>query len=139
MLLHIICQNSHFSFDIDRIIEAISLLELRREKNRINKRIQSLLQIADDITLDSVEYQRIYERVLELLRLRELIKQTIKAKCARIHVLLHTLWVNRVKNASRASAGLSLDPMSESQPIPPMFDATVCSFGHGRNSYALSC
>ena len=138
-MYHIICQNARSSVAVDHIVEAISLLELKREKNRINKRIQSLLQISDDLEPNSVEYQRVYERILELWKQRELIRRVRKVKCARIHVLLHTLWVNRVKNASRASAGLSLDPMSESQPIPPMFEATVCSFGHGRNSYALSC
>lgn len=138
-MYHIICQNAHSSVAVDHIVEAISLLELKREKNRINKRIQSLLQISDDLEPNSVEYQRVYERILELWKQHELIRQVRKVKCARIRALLHTLWVNRVKNASRTSAGLSLDPMSESQPIPPMFEATMCSFGHGRNSYALSC
>ena len=55
----------------EAITEAVSLLELKQEKNRINKRIQSLLHIADDLAPDSVEYQCVYERILELERMRD--------------------------------------------------------------------
>ena len=69
MLMYIICQDSILSSAIEAITEAVSLLELKQEKNRINKRIQSLLHIADDLAPDSVEYQCVYERILELERL----------------------------------------------------------------------
>lgn len=41
------------------------------------------------------------------------------------------LWANRVKKASRATAGLTTDPMSIAMPISPTFEATLSSFGHG--------
>lgn len=73
--MYVICQDSIFSSAIEAITEAVSLLELKQEKNRINKRIQSLLHIADDLAPDSVEYQCVYERILELERMRELIRR----------------------------------------------------------------
>lgn len=136
MLMYIICQDSILSSAIEAIV---SLLELKQEKNRINKRIQSLLHIADDLAPDSVEYQCVYERILELEWMRELIRRIRKAKCAQIHAQLHTLWVNRVKKASRATAGLTTDPMSTAMPIPPTFEATLSSFGRGRDLDALAC
>ena len=109
--MYIICQDSILSSAIEAITEAVSLLELKQEKNRINKRIQSLLHIADDLAPDSVEYQCVYERILELERMRELIRRIRKAKCAQIYAQLHMLWVNRAQKASRATAGLTTDPM----------------------------
>ena len=114
-------------------------MELKQEKNRINKRIQSLLHIADDLTPDSMEYQCVYERILELEWMRELIRRFRRVKCAQIHAQLHMLWVNRVKKASRATAGLTTDPMSIAMPIPPTFEATLSSFGRGRDLDALAC
>ena len=137
--MYIICQDSIFSSAIEAITEAVSLLELKQEKNRINKRIQSLLHIADDLAPDSVEYQCVYERILELERMRELIRRIRKAKCAQIYAQLHMLWVNRAKKASRATAGLTTDPMSSAMPIPPTFEATLSSFGRGRDLDALAC
>lgn len=137
--MYIICQDSIFSSAIEAITEAVSLLELKQEKNRINKRIQSLLHIADDLAPDSVEYQCVYERILELERMRELIRRIRKAKCAQIYAQLHMLWVNRAKKASRATAGLTTDPMSIAMPIPPAFEATLSSFGRGRDLDALAC
>lgn len=133
------CQDSIFSSAIEAITEAVSLLELKQEKNRVNKRIQSLLHIADDLAPDSVEYQCVYERILELERMRELIRRIRRAKCAQIYAQLHMLWVNRVKKASRATAGLTTDPMSTAMPIPPTFEATLSSFGRGRDLDALAC
>lgn len=137
--MHIICQNSTLSSAIDAVDKAVSLLCLKQEKNRINKRIQSLLHIADDLAPDSVEYQCVYERILELERMRELIRRIRKAKCAQIYAQLHMLWVNRVKKASRTTAGLTTDPMSIAMPIPPTFEATLSSFGRGRDLDALAC
>ena len=137
--MYIICQDSIFSSAIEAITEAVSLLELKQEKNRINKRIQSLLHIADDLTPDSMEYQCVYERILELEWMRELIRRFRRVKCAQIHAQLHMLWVNRVKKASRATAGLTTDPMSIAMPIPPTFEATLSSFGRGRDLDALAC
>ena len=137
--MYIICQDSIFSSAIEAITEAVSLLELKQEKNRINKRIQSLLHIAGDMTPDSMEYQCVYERILELEWMRELIRRIRKAKCAQIYAQLHMLWVNRAKKASRATAGLTTDSMSIAMPIPPMFEATLSSFGHGRDLDALAC
>ena len=108
--MHIICQNSTLSSAIDAVDKAVSLLCLKQEKNRINKRIQSLLHIVDDLAPDSLEYQCVYERILELERMRELIRRIRKAKCAQIYAQLHMLWVNRAKKASRATAGLTTDP-----------------------------
>ena len=137
--MYIICQNSTLSAGIKAVVEAVSLLWLKQEKNRINKRIQSLLHIADDLAPDSVEYQCVYERILELERMRELIRRIRKAKCAQIYAQLHMLWVNRAKKASRATAGLTTDPMSSAMPIPPTFEATLSSFGRGRDLGALAC
>ena len=117
--MYIICQDSILSSAIEAITEAVSLLELKQEKNRINKRIQSLLHIADDLAPDSVEYQCVYERILELERMRELIRRIRRTKCAQIYAQLHMLWVNRAKKASRATAGLTTDPMNIAMPIPP--------------------
>lgn len=137
--MYIICQNSTLSSGIKVVAEAVSLLGLKQEKNRINKRIQALLQIADDMTPDSIEYQCVYERILELEWMRELIRRFRRVKCAQIHAQLHMLWVNRVKKASRATAGLTTDPMSIAMPIPPTFEATLSSFGRGRDLDALAC
>lgn len=139
MQIYIICQNSTLSAGIKAVAEAVSLLGLKQEKNRINKRIQSLLHIADDLAPDSVEYQCVYERILELERMRELIRRIRKAKCAQIYAQLHMLWVNRAKKAGRATAGLTTDPMSIAMPIPPTFEATLSSFGRGRDLDALAC
>lgn len=139
MQIYIICQNSTLSAGIKAVAEAVSLLGLKQEKNRINKRIQSLLHIAGDMTPDSMEYQCVYERILELERMRELIRRIRKAKCAQIYAQLHMLWVNRVKKASRATAGLTTDPMSIAMPTPPTFEATLSSFGRGRDLDALAC
>ena len=137
--MHIICQDSIFSSAIEAITEAVSLLELKQEKNRINKRIQSLLHIAGDMTPDSMEYQCVYERILELEWMRELIRRIRRTKCAQIYAQLHMLWVNRAQKASRATAGLTTDPMSIAMPIPPTFEATLSSFGRGRDLDALAC
>lgn len=139
MQIYIICQNSTLSAGIKAVAEAVSLLGLKQEKNRINKRIQSLLHIAGDMTPDSMEYQCVYERILELEWMRELIRRIRRAKCAQIYAQLHMLWVNRVKKASRATAGLTTDPMSIAMPIPPTFEATLSSFGRGRDLDALAC
>ena len=139
MQMYIICQNSTLSSAIEAVAKAGSLLCLKQEKNRINKRIQSLLHIAGDMTPDSMEYQCVYERILELEWMRELIRRIRKAKCAQIYAQLHMLWVNRAKKASRATAGLTTDPMSIAMPIPPMFEATLSSFGRGRDLEALAC
>ena len=134
--MYIICQDSILSSAIEAVVEAVSLLGLKQEKNRINKRIQSLLHIADDLAPDSVEYQCVYERILELERMRELIRRIRRTKCAQIYAQLHMLWVNRAQKASR---GLTTDPMSIAMPIPPTFEATLSSFGRGRDLDALAC
>ena len=139
MQIYIICQNSTLSAGIKAVAEAVSLLGLKQEKNRINKRIQSLLHIAGDMTPDSMEYQCVYERILELEWMRELIRRIRRTKCAQIYAQLHMLWVNRAKKASRATAGLTTDPMSIAMPIPPTFEATLSSFGRGRDLEALAC
>lgn len=135
MQMYIICRKSATGLVFEAVARADSLLCLKQEKNRINKRIQSLLHIADDLAPDSVEYQC----VLELERVRELIRRIRKAKCAQIYAQLHMLWVNRAKKASRATAGLTTDPMSIAMPIPPTFEATLSSFGRGRDLDALAC
>lgn len=57
----------------------------------------------------------------------------------KIPFIVDMLWVNRAKKASRATAGLTTDPMSIAMPIPPTFEATLSSFGHGRDLDALAC
>ena len=137
--MYIICQNSTLSSGVKAVVEAVSLLGLKQEKNRINKRIQALLQIADDMTPDSMEYQCVYERILELEWMRDLIRRFRRVKYAQIHAQLHMLWINRAQKASRATAGLTTDPMSIAMPIPPTFEATLSSFGRGRDLDALAC
>ena len=139
MQMYIICRKSATGSVFEAVAKAVSLLCLKQEMNRINKRIQSLLHIADDLAPDSVEYQCVYERILELERMRELIRRIRKAKCAQIYAQLHMLWVNRAQKASRATAGLTTDSMSIAMPIPPMFEATLSSFGRGRDLEALAC
>ena len=39
----------------------------------------------------------------------------------------------------RATAGLTTDPMSIAMPIPPTFEATLSSFGRGRDLDAPAC
>ena len=137
--MYIICRKSATGSVFEAVAKAVSLLCLKQEMNRINKRIQSLLHIADDLAPDSVEYRCVYERILELERMRELIRRIRKAKCAQIYAQLHMLWVNRAQKASRATAGLTTDSMSIAMPIPPMFEATLSSFGRGRDLEALAC
>ena len=139
MQMYIICRKSATGSVFEAVAKAVSLLCLKQEMNRINKRIQSLLHIADDLAPDSVEYQCVYERILELERMRELIRRIRKAKCAQIYAQLHMLSVNRAKKAGRATAGLTTDPMSIAMPIPPTFEATLSSFGRGRDLDALAC
>ena len=137
--MYIICQNSTLSSGVKAVVEAVRLVGLKQEKNRINKRIQALLQIADVMTPDSMEYQCVYERILELEWMRELIRRFRRVKYAQIHAQLHMLWINRAQKASRATAGLTTDPMSIAMPIPPTFEATLSSFGRGRDLDALAC
>ena len=137
--MYIICRKSATGSVFEAVAKAVSLLCLKQEMNRINKRIQSLLHIADDLAPDSVEYRCVYERILELERMRELIRRIRKAKCAQIYAQLHMLWVNRAQKVSRAIAGLTTDPMSIAMPIPPTFEATLSSFGRGRDLDALAC
>ena len=137
--MYIICRKSATGSVFEAVAKAVSLLCLKQEMNRINKRIQSLLHIADDLAPDSVEYQCVYERILELEWMRERIRRIRRTKCAQIYAQLHMLWVNRVKKASRATAGLTTDPMSIAMPIPPTFEATLSSFGRGRDLDALAC
>ena len=109
--MYIICQNSTLSSAIEAVAKVVSLLCLKQEKNRINKRIQSLLHIADDLAPDSVEYQCVYERILELERMRELIRRIRKAKCAQIYAQLHMLRKDMEvaqKEVSRAKSELDL-------------------------------
>ena len=137
--MYIICRKSATGSVFEAVAKAVSLLCLKQEMNRINKRIQSLLHIAGDMTPDSMEYQCVYERILELEWMRELIRRIRRTKCAQIYAQLHMLWVNRAQKASRATAGLTTDPMSIAMPIPPTFEATLSSFGRGRDLDALAC
>ena len=55
--VYFICQDDKLSEAIDTITKAIALLCGSHEPNRINKRIQDLLHITDDMRPDSAEYQ----------------------------------------------------------------------------------
>ncbi len=65
--MYIICQDSIFSSAIEAITEAVSLLELKQKKRTESiSGFSHLLHIADDLAPDSLEYQCVYERILEL-------------------------------------------------------------------------
>lgn len=133
--MHIICQDDKLSEAIEAITKAITLLCGDRGPNRINKRIQDLLHIADDMRPDSAEYQWVLERVLELLMIRDCLRR-IRSKgiCAE----LRSVWLRRIEKSNQTSAGITIDPMSEMLHVPPTFEAMI-SVGCGRNQNVLPC
>lgn len=140
--MHIICHSEKFEFNIDKIIEAItkaSKATLNRMNTRIVKEIQQLLDSGDNSLEDFPHSQWLYERIAELERMRKYIKLLRKTKSNRIPAKLHALWLCRIKNSSRTLANTSLDPMSIALPVPPTFEATLSSFGCGRNLDVLPC
>ena len=145
--MHIICHSEKFEFNLDKLIEAItkaSKATLNRMNSRITKEIQQLLDSGDNSLEDYPHSQWLYERIAELERMRKYIKLLKKMKSNRVPAKLRTLWLSRIKNssrtlASRATAGLTTDPMSIAMPIPPTFEATLSSFGRGRDLDALAC
>lgn len=66
--MYIICQDSTLSSAIEAVAKAVSLLCLKQEKNRINKRIQSLLHIADDLAPDSVDEKQLEELGIAIVK-----------------------------------------------------------------------
>lgn len=129
-------------FNIDKIVEAItkaSKATLNRMNTRITKEIQQLLDLGDNSLEDFPHSQWLYERIAELERMRKHIKLLKKAKSNRIPAKLRALWLCRIKNSSRTLASTSLDPMSIALPVPPTFEATLSSFGRGRNLDVLPC
>jgi hypothetical protein len=140
--MHIICHSEKFEFNLDKLIEAItkaSKATLNRMNSRITKEIQQLLDSGDNSLEDYPHSQWLYERIAELERMRKYIKLLKKMKSNRVPAKLHTLWLCRIKNSSRTLASTSLDPMSIALPVPPTFEATLSSFGRGRNLNALPC
>lgn len=136
--MYFICQDDKLSEEIEAITKAITLLCGDREPNRINKRIQDLLHIADDMRPDSAEYQWVLERVLELLMIRDCLRQLRRIRSKGIGAELRSVWLRRIENSNRTSAGITIDPMSAMLPVPPTFEATK-SFGCGRNQNVLPC
>lgn len=140
--MHIICHSEKFEFNLDKLIEAITKVSkatLNRMNSRITEKIQQLLDLGDNSLEDYPRSQWIYERIAELERMREYIKLLRKTKSNRIPAKLHALWLCRIKNSSRTLASTSLDPMSIALPVPPTFEATLSSFGRGRNLNVLPC
>ena len=139
---YIICHSEKFEFNLDKIVEAITKAlkaTLNRMNSRITKEIQQLLDSGDRALEDFSHSQWLYERIAELERMRKHIKLLKKAKSNRIPAKLRALWLSRIKNSSRTLASISLDPMSIAMPIPPTFEATLSSFGRGRDLDALAC
>ncbi len=140
--MHIICHSEKFELNLDKLIEAItkaSKATLNRMNTRITKEIQQLLDSGDNSLEDYPHSQWLYERIAELERMRKYIKLLKKMKSNRVPAKLRTLWLCRIKNSSRTLASTSLDPMSIALPVPPTFEATLSSFGHGRDLNALPC
>ena len=136
--MYFICQDDKLSEEIEAITKAITLLCGDRGPNRINKRIQDLLHIADDMRPDSAEYQWVLERVLELLMIRDCLRQLRRIRSKGIGAELRSVWLRRIENSNRTSAGITIDPMSAMLPVPPTFEAAI-SFGCGRNQNVLPC
>lgn len=136
--MYIICQDDKLSEAIDAITKAIALLCGERRPNRINKRIQDLLHIADNMSPDSAEYQWVLERVFELLMIRDYIRRLRRIKSKGICAELRSVWLHRIENSNRTSAGITIEPMSAMLPVPPTFEATI-SFGCGRKLNVLPC
>ena len=137
-----ICHSEKFEFNLDKLIEAItkaSKATLNRMNSRITKEIQQLLDSGDNSLEDYPHSQWLYERIAELERMRKYIKLLKKMKSNRVPAKLRTLWLSRIKNSSRTLASTSLDPMSIALPVPPTFEATLSSFGRGRDLDALAC
>ena len=122
-----------------RPIFAASKATLNRMNTRITKEIQQLLDSGDNSLEDYPHSQWLYERIAELERMRKYIKLLKKMKSNRIPAKLCALWLCRIKNSSRTLASTSLDPMSIALPVPPTFEATLSSFGRGRDLNALPC
>ena len=140
--MYIICRSGKFEFNLDKIVEAItkaSKATLNRMNTRITKEIQQLLDSGDNALEDYPHSQWLYERIAELERMRKYIKLLKEMKSNRVPAKLRTLWLCRIKNSSRTLASTSLDPMSIALPVPPTFEATLSSFGRGRDLNALPC
>ena len=140
--MHIICHREKFELNLDKLIEAItkaSKATLNRMNTRITKEIQQLLDSGDNSLEDYPHSQWLYERIAELERMRKYIKLLKKMKSNRIPAKLRALWLCRIKNSSRTLASTTLDPMSIALPVPPTFEATLSSFGRGRDLNALPC
>lgn len=130
--MYFICQDDKLSEAINTITKAITLLCGDRGPNRINKRTQDLLHIADDMRPDSAEYQWVLERVLELLMIRDGLRRLRRIRSKGICAELRSVWLRRIEKSNRTSAGITIDPMSAMLPVPPTFEATI-SFECGRS------
>lgn len=106
---------------------------------RLNDMIAQLLGFAEEVPVDSQEYERIRKRLEELERQRRNYRIIRKVRCALIQAILHMLWFERVRGASRALARLTFDSMSVTMPVPPTSRIAYGSLGCGRNMNVRAC
>ena len=128
------------SFTIDSsIIDAISKACLKRESDRISKRLAALIGFADEIPPTDSEYQQIIQEIAALEVQRKRNQYLRKMKNEKVGSLLHRLWINRIRNASRSTAGRTIDPMSLTMPVPPTNESAKGILIRGRKTNGTIC
>jgi len=138
--MHIICRKtSVLTLDLSPILAALTKVVQKEISERINSRIAQLLEGAEDIPMTAQEYERIRKELEDLERQRREYRILRKVRYATIHAILHGLWLNRVRGASRSLAKLTFDPMSITMPVPPTFKTSKCSLGCGRTLHGVTC
>ncbi len=92
------------SFSIDScIIDAISKACLKRESDRISKRLAALLGYVDEIPPTECEYQQIMNEIAVLEAQQKKNQDLRKMKNERVGSVLHWLWLNRQQKHCRKS------------------------------------
>ena len=82
------------SFTIESgIIDAISKACLKRESDRISKRLAALLGFADEIPPTDCEYQQIMREIAALEAQQKKNRDLRKMKNSRVGSVLHWLWM----------------------------------------------
>ena len=128
------------SFTIDSsVIDAISKACLKRESDRISKRLAALLGFADEIPLTDCEYQQIIREIAALEAQQKKNRDLRKMKNERVGSVLHWLWMNRIRTASRSTAGKTFDPMSITMPVPPTSEFVSSILVRGRKTNGSIC
>ena len=136
--LFIGCCDMSCSID-SQIIDAISKEYLKRESDRISKRLAALLGFADDIPPTDNEYQQILQEIAVLEAQRQRNRELQRMKNEVVGSLLHRLWINRIRNASRSTAGRSYDPMNLTMPVPPTDQSARGILIRGRTTNGSIC